>query len=943
MVKEELKRVSAEKDALKKKADEWEKEIAALQEKVTTFKAAQTENEASTEAPKGARGREPSESTEDKQSGSMQSPTPPAAKSPVQRVLSVFSPTQKPQDGEGSGVRRSGDDFFSFENEMPQLQAEVKSQSDEIRKLQTEVGNLKEELSLAKEHSADLVEKLENTARELSELRDMAAVKQSIETQLEARNNTIASLTERLGKAQKQLKDLEAQVEKERSAATAAGKEQATMLKASAARVSELEAAVESAAEAKAALDKRIASIRAEMDSLKKAKAEDEARIRELVQNKTQSTPTSTPAAAATQQPAGSGGAATGKKGKKKKKKGSPGVAASAAESVAGEAGEAGAEQSAITPTAVSDDGQLAAELARLREEIIDRDEQIENLSKQRKANEDLREEVENLRENLMTIGQEHVEARQKIKILEGEKDKLLSRIAELEKEMESSANVVRGHSTTQAEYESLKQEFDDLQSKSTMLRSDLAAAQQLAQSRYKDLSNMREALQKASPELKSLRQESAMLKSTREELAARSNELRTLEKREKELKSDVARAHRITVDREAEIKCLQEKLSQEMSARARMEDEKRVAGRDLRRSEVEKIELSAKEEKMGRELQRVQDEAAVLRPRVAELEAEVAKLRREAESRNESAELRASQYANAQSLLASMRDQTAELSVQLRESQAAGEALDEELIETRRMLGERTREAETMRRLLADVDERNDAKVRDMKARMEAAMEERDRVEDEASTLARRRARETEELRSRVRDLEREVKGLTAEKDRLEQAEREWRRRREESEGHERRATAEVDEMRTTVANLRSTLDASEQQERETEKQRAELRRTLDDMRERYEKLLKDYRNAQARLAPASNQAVSASSRSSMDSTRSTARSSMQNGTGAKGAGSAAPVSGGASSDAMYLKTILLQFLETKDNKLKAQLVPVLGKLLKFDKCVAHTPPRCC
>jgi hypothetical protein len=34
-----------------------------------------------------------------------------------------------------------------------------------------------------------------------------------------------------------------------------------------------------------------------------------------------------------------------------------------------------------------------------------------------------------------------------------------------------------------------------------------------------------------------------------------------------------------------------------------------------------------------------------------------------------------------------------------------------------------------------------------------------------------------------------------------------------------------------------------------------------------------------------------------------------------------------------MFLKKILLQFLEQKDNRLRAQLVPVLGKLLKFDK----------
>jgi hypothetical protein len=46
----------------------------------------------------------------------------------------------------------------------------------------------------------------------------------------------------------------------------------------------------------------------------------------------------------------------------------------------------------------------------------------------------------------------------------------------------------------------------------------------------------------------------------------------------------------------------------------------------------------------------------------------------------------------------------------------------------------------------------------------------------------------------------------------------------------------------------------------------------------------------------------------------------------------------GSGTGDMMYLKTILLQFLEQKDGRLRAQLVPVLGKLLGFDKYV-HTP----
>ena len=39
------------------------------------------------------------------------------------------------------------------------------------------------------------------------------------------------------------------------------------------------------------------------------------------------------------------------------------------------------------------------------------------------------------------------------------------------------------------------------------------------------------------------------------------------------------------------------------------------------------------------------------------------------------------------------------------------------------------------------------------------------------------------------------------------------------------------------------------------------------------------------------------------------------------------------------YLKNILLQFLEQKDKKHQMQLIPVLGMLLHFDRCVILVP----
>jgi len=70
-------------------------------------------------------------------------------------------------------------------------------------------------------------------------------------------------------------------------------------------------------------------------------------------------------------------------------------------------------------------------------------------------------------------------------------------------------------------------------------------------------------------------------------------------------------------------------------------------------------------------------------------------------------------------------------------------------------------------------------------------------------------------------------------------------------------------------------------------------------------------------------------SSRSSIDSTRiqSPASRSRQPSLAPTGDGSKRDI------DYVYLKNVLLQFLEQKDKKHQMQLVPVLGMLLHFDR----------
>lgn len=65
-------------------------------------------------------------------------------------------------------------------------------------------------------------------------------------------------------------------------------------------------------------------------------------------------------------------------------------------------------------------------------------------------------------------------------------------------------------------------------------------------------------------------------------------------------------------------------------------------------------------------------------------------------------------------------------------------------------------------------------------------------------------------------------------------------------------------------------------------------------------------------------------SSRSSIESSRSRLASPTPK-PGGSGAGEAI--------DYVYLKNVLLQFLEQRDKKYQQQLIPVLGMLLHFDK----------
>ena len=192
------------------------------------------------------------------------------------------------------------------------------------------------------------------------------------------------------------------------------------------------------------------------------------------------------------------------------------------------------------------------------------------------------------------------------------------------------------------------------------------------------------------------------------------------------------------------------------------------------------------------------------MRSKVSSLDDQITQQTRDLSSLHEELKLKVALHTSSQSLVQSLRDETHELNMQAREASSRADSLEEELAESQRMLSERTREGQTMRMLLDQSSAGTESRIREMKGRMDAALEERDRIEDQASVSQRRMMREVEEAKAKARDVQRQFKVLENEKEDLEIRQKEWRRRRDELEEVSVRAAKEVEEVK--AANARAT-----------------------------------------------------------------------------------------------------------------------------------------
>ncbi|KAL8790458.1 MAG: hypothetical protein Q9213_000610 [Squamulea squamosa] len=1011
LVVDELKRVSHEKDTYKQQVNDAEQRAREAWDEVTNLRAAKDTGDSDLAQADHDKVASSIHSSPVDQAKTEQSPLL-SAKSPTSPVksrngslpsLSIFSPKPKPL--ESPPVEGFKEDLFSYDDEIPRLQSEVKERDTRIEGLQVEVTSLRGDLAVARESTQSMVQSLEEATRELNGLRDhkdrsareleeqrQASKKLSDKLEADLRNTgdklreveaatksdengRFGELEQQLDHANTELKRLQERADKpdgQLSEVEALREKVASLVE----EVSEVRAAKEQSEKKFETLNALMKNVRSQLAEKERKYAIDKENLDEELQNRLRqlqqdleiqqntqrvatesangvATPASAPQAK-TETPERSAEVANpGKKKNKKKKKGGPpaGESTKEAQPTHNDGPHANISMTNHGASETSESSKsLQAELEKLRQQLEERQTALEKMHSRLKDQDDLKEEIESLRDDLINVGQEHVGAKDRIKELQAEKEVLQDNVADLERRLaevqESHASI--GASSTQ-KHQDLTAQLEDLNTKATVLQTDLSAAQQLATSRFKELSELRSIMQKAQPELTSLRSEVSELRTVREAHDEKAKETKRMEAELEEMRGEIASQKQAVTERDTEIKNVRQKLLQESNARSQMEDGRKKATLGIQRLETEKRHALESLDRLSKDLSKTREELTSSTQSLKDLEQQITRLKSANEGFKEEIELKTAQYASAQSLMNSMRDQTAEMALQLKEARDRCESLDEEVADAHRLLSERSREGETMRRLLADVEGRADSRTREMKERMEIAIEERDRAEDEASTAARRRARELDDLRNKLREAERNLKLAEDDKEELETAQRDWKRRREELEQRSEKTTQEAEDVRRAMGELRDALDESERQVREAERQKGELRKNVEETQHRLEKLQKANKSMADEIRSiqtSRNRGIDSEAHSSRSSTDSASRTRLTSPVPANrpnltagppmspGARPATPNSQAAGSmDFVYLKNVLLQFLEQKDKNHQKQLIPVLGMLLHFDR----------
>ncbi|KAK9385112.1 hypothetical protein V1515DRAFT_609340 [Lipomyces mesembrius] len=623
---------------------------------------------------------------------------------------------------------------------------------------------------------------------------------------------------------------------------------------------------------------------------------------------------------------------------------------------------------------------------------ISDLEVQVDNLRSERAH---ASEEIENLRDVVRSLGQDLVEAKDEIKILREQlsnSSEIGSKFAELEathvdiirqkddleraheirtnshKEavkkveemLKTHDKLLQDHSQVNKRVEELLAENEkaknqvqqtndaynkataQLQSKITGLEQDVKATEQVAQARYKELSEKNDLLMKLQSELQATRTEVVQLRDERSLLAAKLEELKRVEKSERQLKADVSKHRAAVAERDADLTKIRTQLREYQVGKMKADERVSQLNQQLTRTEAELKGVAEGVDRMSREKASMNQELESLRSRLQTYSSANSGLKNQLEAAKEEVQIAKAEKESAKTMMESLREQASEMAMQSKESRDRYDALEEELSESHRLLIERAREATTIRRLLSDAESKQEASVRELKEQVSVLMEERDRAEREAITISRRKSHEMEDLRIKVREQERKLGMADEERSRLSAELNDLRAARERADEKVNLASSEMDETRKVLTELRTVLETTETQLREVEANRQELKRLAEDTQGKVDRLQKTNRILSEEVQSLQTAKFTMDLHPGIQTRASQSVSNLSAGSNkdsivprltSPGSFSPSPTylayEENENLSIPYIKNVLLGFLERKEQR--QQLMPVISTVLQF------------
>lgn len=496
------------------------------------------------------------------------------------------------------------------------------------------------------------------------------------------------------------------------------------------------------------------------------------------------------------------------------------------------------------------------------------------------------------------------------------------------EKQIEElQAQVKANESDTAGLLRKQQEALQKVETEKSAVERDLAAANSLAQTRFKDITELKEHSNKLQTELKKVKDEAAELRSAKGDLEKSTASLKKLEAKERDLRSEIAEYKSQITEKDSELASLRDKVKKSDERSSALEDTCERARKDLEDNEKTRDDAVEARDKAQAGLKKVEGELRSAKTTLDDLQKQVAKFRDEATGLRKEIESKTALLTSSKSLADGYQDQQREMAAQVKEHKDRADGLEEELADVHRLLSERGREGETMRRLIEDVKNERDRKVREMQEERDRAMEERDRADDEASSIGRRKAREIQDLKAKLSEAEKEASKAQEAREDAERRERDFRTLRDDLERRAAKAEEDLTQRRDAMAQIQETLDESQRLHAGLDREKGELQRALEERQARLEKVQKASRAMAEELAALKRSAGSA--RTSVDSSRVTSPVPPSRG------GAHTPLAGQVLGDDMInravIRSTLLNFMQQKDKRVQMSMVGPGGPLAKM------------